>query len=58
MAAIAVVVKEDEGDNKLENKDLDAAVTVLYRPLPITSVLPPSFPYHCRLLTSLVAHTC
>jgi hypothetical protein len=41
MAAIAVVVKEDEGDNKLENKDLDAAVTVLYRPLPITSVLPP-----------------
>lgn len=57
MAAI-VVVKEDEGDNKLENKDLDAAVTVSYRPLPITSVLPPSFPYHCRLLTSLVAHTC
>ena len=57
MAAIAVV-KEDEGDNKLENKDLDAAVTDSYRPLPITSVLPPSFPYHCRLLTSLVAHTC
>ena len=57
MAAI-VVVKEDEGDNKLENKDLDAAVTVLYRPLPITSVLPRSFPYHCRLLTFLVAHTC
>ena len=57
MAAIAVV-KEDEGDNKLENKDLDAAVTVSYRPLPITSVLPPSFPYHCRLLTFLVAHTC
>jgi hypothetical protein len=62
MAAIALVKAED-GDNKLENKELDAAVTVLYRPLPITlhvplSYLPPFFPYHRRLLTSLVAHTC
>jgi hypothetical protein len=49
MAAIALV-KEDEGDNKLENKDLGAAVTVLYRPTahplyPTAAVLP--IPYHC-----------
>lgn len=31
MAAM-VVVKEDEGDNKLKNKDVDAAVTVLVPP--------------------------
>jgi hypothetical protein len=29
---MAVVVKEDEGDDKLENKDVDAAVTVLVPP--------------------------
>lgn len=48
----------DEGDNKLENKDLiAAAVTVLYRPLPHYLCPTAALLQIPLLLTSLVAHT-